>query len=225
MGRDQSLLAGSAPRVEGPQGNPLSTSGDLQQRGQGPGVKPWPPLLGHPQEGQGLGDFLRSRVSGKVCPHSLPLRPLLLPWARRWRSRLWSPQVTRKCAECLPVLVREKQRPWAPGQGPGDRQDGCVHGTWVSAGSRGAVAASQFIPHLTGLPFCLPPPPGQFYISLQHRQDPNDETASLHHVGDHPVQVNDGRLAPGGESAPCRASSPHSPGPGELAQGPRRNAT
>lgn len=52
---------------------------------------------------------------------------------------------------------------------------------------------------VSGILFLSPPPlhtfpslcflPDQFCVSVQHRQDPDDKTASLHHIRDHPVQV------------------------------------
>lgn len=61
---------------------------------------------------------------------------------------------------------------------------------WVT----GEVVASPLIPTSWSSLFpSLPPVPAdQFCISVQHRQDPNDEVTSVHHVGDDPVQVSEG---------------------------------
>lgn len=93
-------------------------------------------------------------------------------------------------------------------------------------GYRGGGRLSSH-PHLAVLPFSLsaPVPPDQFCISVQHRQDPNDEVTSIHHVRDDPVQVSDGCLDPQrGRNEEAIWAIPLPLGRA-LAQAPRRDAS
>lgn len=61
---------------------------------------------------------------------------------------------------------------------------------WVTRQVAALSANHLMVP----LPLSDSRPPDQLCISVQHRQDPNDKTTSIHHVRDNPVQVLDGCL-------------------------------